>query len=119
MLDTTAGATDPDDTPEPPSNPVSRPGDLWIMGGHRLLCGDATNPADVTRLLDGVQPHLLVTDPPFGVNYDPEWRNAAGVSATARTGRVLNDHRADWREAWALFPATSPTSGTPVCMHAP
>ena len=104
LLDTTAGATDPDDTPEPPANPVSRPGDLWIMGEHRLLCGDATSAADVARLLDGAHPHLLVTDPPYGVNYDPEWRNAAGVSATARTGRVLNDHRADWREAWALFP---------------
>jgi hypothetical protein len=46
----------------------------------------------------------MVTDPPYGVAYDPTWRNRAGVSASARTGAVLNDHRADWREAWALFP---------------
>lgn len=46
----------------------------------------------------------MATDPPYGVEYDPTWRNAAGVSDTARTGRVLNDHRADWREAWALSP---------------
>jgi DNA modification methylase len=90
--------------PEPPTEPVTRPGDLWLLGRHRLLCGDATNPADVDRLLVGVQPHLMVTDPPYGVDYNPSWRNEAGVSATLRTGRVANDHRADWREAWALFP---------------
>ncbi len=104
LLETTAGATDPDDTPEPPANPVSRPGDLWIMGEHRLLCGDATSAVDVARLLDGAKPHLMASDPPYGVNYDPTWRNRAGVSATERTGVVTNDHRADWREAWALFP---------------
>ncbi len=90
--------------PEPPAEPVTRPGDLWLLGPHRLLCGDATSAADVARLLDGVRPHLMVTDPPYGVDYDPSWRNDAGVSATLRTGRVANDHRADWREAWALFP---------------
>jgi DNA modification methylase len=46
----------------------------------------------------------MVTDPPYGVNYDPAWRNQAGLGKTARTGKVENDHRADWREAWALFP---------------
>jgi DNA modification methylase len=90
--------------PEPPAAPASRPGDLWRLGAHRLLCGDATSPEDVARLLAGERPHLMVTDPPYGVSYDPAWRNAAGVSATARTGRVANDDRADWREAWALFP---------------
>ena len=81
-----------------------KPGDLWLLGPHRLLCGSATEPADVARLLGGVRPHLMVTDPPYGVNYDPSWRNTAGLSATKRTGKVLNDDRADWREAWALFP---------------
>lgn len=90
--------------PEVPEVPVSRAGDLWQLGAHRLLCGDATNAADVTRLLGAVHPHLMVTDPPYGVVYDPEWRNRAGLSETKRTGKVLNDHRADWREAWALFP---------------
>ena len=60
--------------------------------------------ADVARLLNDAKPHLMATDPPYGVNYDPAWRNRAGVSATERTGMVANDHRADWREAWALFP---------------
>jgi DNA modification methylase len=90
--------------PAPPAVPVTRPGDLWLLGRHRLLCGDATSAADVARLLDGTRPHLMVTDPPYGVDYDPAWRNEAGVSATMRTGKVANDDRADWREAWALFP---------------
>ncbi|MGG5890588.1 site-specific DNA-methyltransferase [Falsiroseomonas sp. HC035] len=90
--------------PEPPVVPVSRPGDLWLLGPHRILCGDATSAADVGRLLSGAVPHLMITDPPYGVNYDPEWRNAAGLSATMRTGKVANDDRADWRQAWALFP---------------
>jgi DNA modification methylase len=95
---------DEDDVPEPPAVPVTRPGDLWVLGDHRLLCGDATVATDVERLLGGAVPHLMVTDPPYGVDYDPAWRNEAGVSATARTGKVSNDDRADWREAWTLFP---------------
>jgi DNA modification methylase len=98
------GAPDEDLVPAPPAAPVSRMGDLWCLGPHRLLCGDATRAADVARLLAGVRPHLMVTDPPYGVNYDPAWRNAAGIGATRRTGKVANDDRADWREAWALFP---------------
>ena len=95
---------DEDDIPEPPEHPVTMPGDLWLLGPHRLLCGDATVAADVARLLDRVRPQLMVTDPPYGVDYDPAWRNKAGAAATRRTGKVLDDHRADWREAWALFP---------------
>ena len=77
---------------------------IWILGTHRLVCGDATEAKDVERLLANIRPHLMVTDPPFGVEYDPNWRNQAGVSATRRTGKVLNDDRAEWRQAWALFP---------------
>ena len=93
-----------DDVPPIPEVPVSRPGDLWQLGAHRVICGDATDAATVARVLEGVLPHLMVTDPPYGVAYDPEWRNKAGASATKRIGKVLNDDRADWREAWALFP---------------
>lgn len=100
------GQTDPREeaTPEPPRNPVSQAGDVWQLGPHRLLCGDATDPVAVRLLLNGVSPHLMVTDPPYGVEYDPDWRNRAGASDTKRTGKVLNDNRADWREAWELFP---------------
>ena len=98
------GLTDEDAVPETPAAPVTKPGDLILLGPHRLLCGDATEAEDVARLLDGARPHLMVTDPPYGVDYDPDWRNEAGVSTTKRTGKVTNDDRADWREAWALFP---------------
>ncbi|GGL58426.1 site-specific DNA-methyltransferase [Wenxinia marina] len=101
-----SGEADPreDEVPEPPVVPVSRPGDLWHLGPHRLICGDATDPGTVERVLAGVRPHLCVSDPPYGVNYDPGWRNEVGTAKTKRTGKVKNDHRADWREAWALFP---------------
>ncbi|MDO5703452.1 MAG: site-specific DNA-methyltransferase [Paracoccus sp. (in: a-proteobacteria)] len=93
-----------DDVPETPEDPISRPGDLWVLGNHRLLCGDSTVATDVERLLETVKPLLMVTDPPYGVEYDPAWRNKAGAATTRRTGKVLNDDRADWRDAWALFP---------------
>ncbi len=93
-----------DDVPETPEAPISRVGDLWVLGNHRLLCGDSTVATDVERLLGTVRPLLMVTDPPYGVEYDPSWRNQAGAAKTKRTGKVLNDDRADWREAWALFP---------------
>jgi DNA modification methylase len=92
-----------DEVPEPPGNPVSRPGDLWQLGSHRLICGDSTLAEVVGRLLGDVRPQLMVTDPPYGVEYDPGWRNKAGAASTKRTGKVLNDDRADWRKAWALF----------------
>lgn len=100
------GAADPREelTPAPPLQPVSRPGDLWLCGRHRVLCGDATSADDVAQLLGDVQPQLMVSDPPYGVSYDPVWRNQSGASRTDRIGKVLNDDRADWREAWALFP---------------
>ena len=104
LYDETEGAAGEDEVPEPPIDPVTRPGDLWVLGKHRLLCGDATVAEDVERLLSGAVPHLMVTDPPFGVNYDPSWRKEAGVSTSSRTGKVANDDRADWREAWSLFP---------------
>jgi len=102
---TTEGLTDPDEIPDPPAEPASKPGDVWILDRHRLMCGDSTSADDVGRLLAGVRPHLMVTDPPYGVEYDPAWRNEAlSGRKTKRTGVVLNDDRADWREAWTLFP---------------
>lgn len=61
------GLTDPDATPEPPDDPVTKPGDLWVLGNHRLLCGDSGSTVDVDRLLDGAQIHLANTDPPYNV----------------------------------------------------
>lgn len=93
-----------DVAPEPPENPVSVIGDLWELGGHRVLCGDSTKAEDVKRVLGGASPRLMVTDPPYGVEYDPDWRNQAGVAKTKRTGKVENDDRVDWTPAWRLFP---------------
>jgi len=98
-----------EETPEPPINPVTVLGDVWILGNHRIVCGDSTKADDVAKALNGVKPHLMVTDPPYGVMYDATWRNEAdrangkpyGASAV---GVVQNDDKADWREAWALFP---------------
>ena len=85
-------------------NVVSRIGDVWILGDHRLICGSCTDKDIVEKVLAGTKPHLMVTDPPYGVNYDPEWRNILNDKDSARTGRVLNDDKDDWRDAWKLFP---------------
>jgi DNA modification methylase len=111
LAERTGGLTDPDDAPEAPAVPVSGLGDVWLMGNHRLVCGDSTNAESVDKALGGARPHLMVTDPPYGVDYDPDWRNRAAragsmvhtIGATA-IGKIANDGRADWREAWALFP---------------
>ena len=106
-FDKTAGLTDPDEAPEAPADPVSQAGDVWILGKHRLVCGDATNAADVAKALNGVVPLLMVTDPPYGVAYDPAWRARAGVNLNpGKLGKVDNDHQADWSAAWALFPGS-------------
>lgn len=98
-----------EETPELPANPISVLGDVWILGKHRLLCGDSTVATDVDKVLAGVKPHLMVTDPPYGVEYDPDWRNHAYRSLGGRPdgraiGTVSNDDKADWTKAWNLFP---------------
>jgi DNA modification methylase len=99
-----SGLADPDSVPELPDQSVSRRGDVWLLGGHRIGCGDSTSAADVTAVLAGSEPHVMVTDPPYGVSYEPSWRSRRGVGAgKLARGKVLNDDRADWREAYALF----------------
>lgn len=103
-----------DEIPEMPVVPTSQAGDIFQLGAHRVICGDSTDKATVDALLNGAKPHLMVTDPPYGVEYDANWRNEAlagkpradgKVGGAARaTGAVMNDGQADWREAWALFP---------------
>jgi DNA modification methylase len=99
-----SGNTDEDEIPPLVAKAVSRAGDVWLLGKHRLICGDSTDPNVVGRLLTNAKPQLMVTDPPYGVNYDPEWRHRAGVNKSKRIGKVSNDEQADWGEAWALFP---------------
>ncbi|WP_425909334.1 ParB/Srx family N-terminal domain-containing protein [Nitrobacter sp. TKz-YC02] len=93
-----AGLTDPDEVPAEPTSPASRRGDVWILGRHRITCGDSTNPADAERVLGGARPLLMVTDPPYGVKYDAAWRQQTGHSSKdAATGKVLNDAAAPRR----------------------
>lgn len=103
------GGGDPDDVPEVEAVAVTRPGEIWVLGAHRIICGDSTDAATVARLLGDVKPHLMVTDPPYGVEYDADWRNHAKradgtVIGASALGKVRNDGQADWRAAWALFP---------------
>lgn len=92
-----------DAAPEVSEAATSRPGDVWILGEHRLICGSSTDAGTVAALLDGERPHLMITDPPYGVEYDPAWRNSARGQNSQRVGKVLNDDIDDWRDAWALF----------------
>lgn len=73
---------DPDNAPEPPADPVSKPGDVWLLGNHRLLCGDSTNPQHVERLMDGKKADMVFTDPPYGMNLDTDYSKMAGKGNT-------------------------------------
>jgi DNA modification methylase len=98
------GEGDEDSEIEPSPDPISKPGDVWICGNHRVSCGDSTNPDDVARLLAGNEPNLMVTDPPYGVDYDPEWREGADLGVGKRSkGKVKNDTIIDWTDAYSLF----------------
>jgi DNA modification methylase len=82
--------TDPDDIPEPPDEAITQAGDLWILGDHRLLCGDSGKAEDVDRLLDGAPIHLVNTDPPYNVKVEPRSNNAiaAGLSSFVEYGNT-------------------------------
>ena len=106
-LDTLLVGTEDDEranlAPELPENPVTVPGDLWLCGSHRVLCADATQADAVARLLGATKPLLMVTDPPYGVGYQPQWRERAGLGRQRQVGSVRNDDQADWSAAYQLF----------------
>jgi DNA modification methylase len=93
LLAPAGGETDAaeDEAPEPPVEPVSRPGDLWLMGGHRVLCGDATMLTDVERVLAGSLADMAWTDPPYNVDYG----NSAKDKLRGKDRRILNDSLGD------------------------
>lgn len=97
-----------DEVPEPPKTPATKLGDVWTLGDHRLVCGDSSDEKAYGRAVSGETPELMVTDPPYGVNYDPNWRNDAAdkgliAHAACRVGVVENDDKADWWDATANF----------------
>ena len=104
--------TDPDDVPPIPDVPVSQRGDVWLLGKHRLMCGDSTDGDDVARLLDGAKPRLMVTDPPYGVDFDPSdttgvrIRRSANGGDAVRTNYIPTDKEAAWAQVWRLSPST-------------
>jgi DNA modification methylase len=105
--------------PPVPENPVARPGDLWLCGPHRVLCGDCTSADAVARLLGDRKPALMVTDPPYGISLDSEWRDRAGLNGCGpaessymkkrteghKETTISGDTRADWSEAFELVPS--------------
>ncbi len=92
-----------DDVPDAPVEPVTRLGDVWLLGEHRLMCGDSTVATDVERLLGEQAPNTMVTDPPYGVKLDMSWRDTAKPGNNNRNV-IKNDDRADWYDAYVLFP---------------
>jgi DNA modification methylase len=99
-----AGLTNEDNAPELAETAVSAVGDIWLAGPHRVACGDSTDPTAVAAVMGDLVPGLMVTDPPYGVDYDPAWRHRMGVNRSARRSKVRNDDQADWGAAWKLFP---------------
>jgi len=94
----TEGLTDPDDVPEVPEEPITKEGDLYILGNHRLLCGDSTNIQHVEKLMDNKKADMVFTDPPYGMSYgggrakgDHVFGKNGGVSIKAH-GMIKNDN---------------------------
>jgi DNA modification methylase len=95
---------EPDDViAEPPAVAITRPGDLWQLGPHRVLCSDAISAEAVAVLCGSAQPALMITDPPYGVEYDPGWRERAGLGRPRQRGTIPNDDQVDWSPAYRLF----------------
>jgi DNA modification methylase len=105
--------------PPVPDQPATKPGDLWLCGKHRVLCGDATAPDTVARLCGKSTPLILITDPPYGIELDSEWRDRARINKHGpaepsymkhrveghTNTSISSDTRADWSEAFALLPS--------------
>lgn len=95
---------DEDEVHDVPTDPVTKLGDIWILGKHRLMCGDSTNPLHVSDLTLDATPVIMITDPPYGVSYDPSWRDDADLGVGERSrGKVENDDKVDWTDAYSLF----------------
>ncbi|MGZ8915832.1 MAG: site-specific DNA-methyltransferase [Methylobacter sp.] len=102
-----AGAAD--QVPDIQTVVITQPSDVWLLGEHRLMCGSSTGKNDVLKLLNGQSPNTMITDPPYGVKYEANWRaKAKKRQATEReiSSNLKNDDQADWFNAYSLFPGT-------------
>ncbi|MGE4160018.1 MAG: site-specific DNA-methyltransferase [Planctomycetota bacterium] len=77
------GLTDPDDVPEPPQEPITRPGDIWALGNHKIYCGDSADPGSFDRLLAGEMAEMMWTDPPYNVAYVGKTKDALQIQNDA------------------------------------
>ena len=104
-IEDVVGAEEDGEVMEPgkDSDAITKLGDVFDLNNHRLVCGDSTNPDYTSKCLDGKEPILMVTDPPYGVEYDPT-RQYKGKNKAA--GKVQNDDQVNWALAWHLFPGT-------------
>jgi DNA modification methylase len=91
-----------DDVPEPPVDPITKPGDLWVLGEHRLLCGDSTKADDVERLMAGAKADMIFTDPPYGVNYEGGHFHSGDVKIKRKREKLADD------DTTAIYPAFLP-----------
>ncbi len=95
------GLTDDDDVPELPETPVSKTGDVWVLGNHRLICGDSTETAVLDTLLDGQLVDMVFTDPPYNVNYGDTAKDKIRAKGGAKAGRkIMNDNLGNEFEAF-------------------
>jgi DNA modification methylase len=115
----TEGDTPADDVPEPPPVAESRPGDLWLLGEHRLLCGDSTKPAHVDRLMNGAKAALVATDPPYLVDYTGERPNESGKDWSATYKEVeITDADAFFRGLFSNVLRVVAPKAAIYCWHA-
>jgi DNA modification methylase len=102
--DGTTGEIIEDEVPEPPVDPITKPGDLWILGRHRVLCGDSTKAEDVMRLMDGIKADMMFTDPPYGVNYEGGHFHSGDVNIKRKREKLADD------DTTAIYPAFLPVA---------
>jgi DNA modification methylase len=113
------GLCDRDAVPEPPTEAITKPGDLWILGDHRLLCGDSTSAEDIARLLDGKKAALCATDPPYLVDYTGERPNDSGKDWTANYREIdIKDADGFFRGLFRNVIASLAPNAAIYCWHA-
>lgn len=117
--ETKEGECDPDETPDPADEAITQRGDLWILGKHRLLCGDSTDREDVLRLMDGKQASLVSTDPPYLVDYTGERPNNSGKDWTASYREIdITDADSFFRSVFTNVLRVLAPHGAIYCWHA-